>query len=241
MTPRYTMNPRYTQRVLVACLVPTAFLLLADAPAGATPPAVQHVTVTTTGLTAGQTYYTEFTLTDGSNTGDGNSTAAVSNLVFTNGTAGAALPSTSGNVTGSPGTTLMLHDGPAASGALADYAQGFTVLGPTSQFSFDLLLGATSVDVGATPDNFTFQILGSTQSPLATNGPTGVEFVTADYTSTTPLATSYHSMDLSTPVTAAATAPVPVSEASSAFSLGLFSLGLGGLILRSRRRTRPAG
>ena len=222
-----------------ACLIP-AVLLLAAAPASAAPLAVQHVTVVTTGLTVGQTYYTEFTLTDGSGTGDANSKAAISNLVFTNGTAGAVLPPTSGNVTGNPGTTLTLMDGPAASGPLADYAQAFTVFGPTSQFSFDLLLGATSLDAGGTPDNFTFQILGSNQAPLATNGPTGVEFVSADYTSTAPMATGYHSMGLATPVTATISAPSAVPEPPSAVTAAVFSLSVCGLLLRARRRVRPA-
>lgn len=231
------MNLRQTQSALAACLLPAALLLLGTAPAGAAPPAVQHVTVVATGLTVGQTYYTEFTLTDGSGAGNGNSTAAVSNLVFTNGTAGGVLPPTSGNVTGSlgAGTTLTLQDGPASSGPLADYAQAFTVLGPTSQFSFDLLLSATFVEAGPTPDNFTFQILGSSQMPLATNGPTGVEFVSADYTSTAPTATGYHSTGLGTTVTARVSAPTAVPELPSAVTAGLFSLSVCGLVLRARR------
>ncbi len=235
------MTLRSSTLALAACFVPVAFLLLDTAPAGAAPPAVQHVTVTTTGLTVGNTYYTEFTLTDGSGAGDGNSTAAVSNLVFTNGTAGAVLPPTSGNVTGNPGTTLTLMDGPAASGPLADYAQAFTVFGPTSQFSFDLLLSATSVEAGPTPDNFTFQILGSNQAPLATNGPTGVEFVTADYTSTAPTATGYHGTGALTSVRATISAPSAVPELPPAVTGAMFSLSVCALVLRARRRARLAG
>jgi hypothetical protein len=235
------MNPRNTQSVLVACLLPAALLLLAPAPAGAAPPATQHVTVFTTGLTAGQTYYTDFALIDGSGAGDGNSTAAVSNLLFTSGAAGAVLSPTLGNVTGSPDTTLTLTDGHAASGPHADYAQAFTVSDSTSQFSFDLLLGATSVDAGATPDNFTFQILDSNQSPLATNGPAGMEFVTADYTSTAPTATGYHSTDPGTPVTATVTGASVAPEPSSAVTGAIFSLSVCGLLLRARRRARHAG
>ena len=236
------MSLRLIHLALAACLAPAALLLLAGAPAGAAPPAVQHVTVITTGLTAGQTYYTEFTLTDAKGIGDGNSTAAVSNLVFTNGSLGAVLSPTYGNVTGALGTTLTLRDGPVASGPLADYAQAFTVSGLTSQFSFDLLLSAASVDAGPTPDNFTFQILdsGINNPPLATSGPTGVEFVTADYTSTAPTAFGYHSTGLPTPVGATISAPSSVPEPAPAFTLAFFGLGLGGLILRARRRALPA-
>ena len=224
------MSLRHTTFALAA-------LALVAAPAGA---AIQLVTVNTTGLTAGDTYYAEFTLTDGSGTGDGNSTAAISDLTFVNGSLGAVLPPATGNVSGGlgPADTLTLQDGPAASGPTADFAQAFTVSSPASSFSYALDLAATSVDT-PTPDNFTMQILDSTQTALATTGPTGIEFVTADYTTTSPAATGYQSTDpgISPPVTATVTSEVAATpEPSQAGMLALMTLGLGGLLWRARRR-----
>ena len=56
-----------------------------------------------------------------------------------------------------------------------------------------------------------------------------MEFVTADFTSTAPTATGYHSTGL----TAKVSAPSAVPEMPSAVTAALFSLSVGGLILRA--------
>ncbi|BDI33586.1 hypothetical protein CCAX7_56370 [Capsulimonas corticalis] len=224
-----------------AALTLTACALAAAAPAQA---GTQHVTVTTGALNGAGTYYVEFTLTDGSGLGDGNSFAGVSNFSVNGGSLGAVLPPTTGDVTGSLGAghTLGLTDSNAGSGGLADFAQGFTITNPSATLGFDLTLTDTSVDP-VTPDGFTFQLLDGSFNPIATTGPTGTELVGADFTSISPGATGYSSNGVYSPPIIATISPVvsaTVPEPSAYAALALGALTLGGVMLRGRRRARVA-
>lgn len=155
-----------------------------------------NVSLNTVALNGLGTFFVEFQLTDGSATGgNNNSQVVISNFSLSGGALGAVLPPTLGNVSGSlaPAGTLTLRDGPAASGPVADFAQAFSITGAASLLRFDLLLTGTGVDA-PTPDKFSFLLLDSARNPLATNGPTGAEFVSADFVSTAPEPAAYSSI-----------------------------------------------
>jgi hypothetical protein len=74
-------------------------------------------------------FYFNFHLTDGDQTGDGDSRADIFNLALTGGSLGAVLPPTTGDAQGNLNTTLTLRDSDAAVSGLADFAQAFTITG----------------------------------------------------------------------------------------------------------------
>lgn len=183
------MKKRQITRYLIAAVVAGGALL------GASACHAQAYTVSLdTSLLKGLgNFFVEFQLTDGSAAGgNANSQAVVSNFSLTGGALGSALPAL-GNTAGSLTTGLTLVDGPAASGPVADFAQAFSVSSGTSLLRFDVNLSATGVDA-PTPDKFSFLILDSAQNSLSTNGPTGAEFVSADFTTTAPTPAGYSSV-----------------------------------------------
>ncbi len=119
-----------------------------------------HVNVNTSNLTAGNTYYAEFTLSDGHvpslGAPDMNNSVLLNNFTFGGGMAGAVLPPNIGNASGNFNSGIMLADGD--SGGVADLAQGFK---PGSALMFDVHFPTTNVDAGGTPDVFTVKFLNS--------------------------------------------------------------------------------
>ena len=221
-----------------------AGLLLAAAPARAQ---TRTITLNTGLLNGASTFYLDFSLFNGGGpAGDGNSTAVVSGFSLMGGTLGTVLAPTTGDVTGDLGSTLTLRDDNAGSSGAADFAQAFTVNSSSSTLTFNLNLSASSVDA-APPDDFQFQILDSAQKPLATNGPTGVELVNANYNSKSPVPLGFTTQSTSTlapgtvdtdfPGIKATVTNAPVPEAFMTASFGLLlTLGLGGLALSARLR-----
>jgi hypothetical protein len=202
----------------------------------------QHVSITTGALNGLGTYYVEFTLTDGSGLGNGNSFAGVSNFSINGGVLGAVLPPTLGDVSGALGgaNTLGLADTNAGTGGLADFAQGFTINSATGTITFDLTLAGAGVEP-VTPDAFTFQLLDGSFTPIATSGPVGSELVASDFTTLTPTATGYHSDGVYEPSIVATLTPITAVPEPGAFaSLALGAFALSALLLCGRRRSHMA-
>jgi len=193
-----------------------------------------NVAIDTSSLDGLGTYYVEFQVTAGS-APFGDSQATISNFNLTGGTLGAILPPTQGNVAGSLPGTLILTDGPAIFGPIADFAQAFSVTNTTSNLSFGLQLAASTVNTPI-PDGFTFMILDGSQVPLPTTGPTGVEFVSADFTSTTPIPQVYGTASNSPVIipTPNLTTSTAVPESNAICLLGSLSLSIIRLLIRRR-------
>lgn len=115
-------------------------------------------------------FYLDFQFNDGSGTNDGNNTVTVDG--FNVAGVGAAVPS--GGGTGDLGSSIVLTD----STFFNEVFQQFT---PTSLLQFQVNL-TTNVDLGSTPDEFTFAILwGSSQLDIPTTNPNSA-FLTIDIT-----------------------------------------------------------
>jgi len=128
----------------------------------------------------------DFQLNDGSQTGDGNNTATISNFVFAGATAGgpSGSPTTaSGGVTGSLASTVSLTD----TSDFNEFTQAFTPgtsPGSTLSFSVDL---TTNVDAGPTPDQFSFAILDNLGDEIPTVDPSGANtLITVNIDSSSP-------------------------------------------------------
>ena len=207
-------------------------------------PAQTTVLLTTDALNAQGTFYIDFQLLDGNGIGDGNSSVVVSALSLLGGSLGPALPVT-GSVTGDPtapgGLTLIDSD----SGGVAEYQQAFTVSSPTSQLRFTLDLGASAPFDTPLSDIFNFILLQSDGvTPLPTDGPTGVELVTATFPapapSPPPPPPTLASYGTAPGSPAALNAPLLISAGSLApepSSLLLVTLGAFGIFRSLRRRT----
>jgi len=220
----------------VAALLSLTCLTLCALPVQA---GTRHVTIDTTGLEDLGTFAVEFTVTDGSSTGDGSCQAILSNFQIAGGAMGSPLPPVIGSVTGdlNGGSILTLTDADASASGLADFAQSFTVTGSSSSLSFDLTLNSTSVDDPA-PDLFICQILDSSQAAIATTGPTGTELVLGTFTTTNTSAVGYSSTggSYTPPVVAIVSDAIIAPEPGTMALLALGTLGIGGLAIRSRTR-----
>jgi len=126
------------------------------------------VTVNTSALTPGSTYYAEYTLSDGtvlsSSSPSTNNTVVLSAFTLGGGTLG-TVQSPFGNASGNMGSTVTLADGDA--GGVADFAQGFT---PGSALKFNVNM-TTVHNSGGIPDVFTMYLLDSGFNPITTNAP----------------------------------------------------------------------
>jgi hypothetical protein len=107
-------------------------------------------------------FYIDFQLIDGSGTGDANNTVKITNFLFGGGDAvGSPLPPI-GGASGDLSSFVSITD----NSFLNEFTQQFN---PGSKFSFTVNL-TTNVDVGPTPDAFSFAILDNTLAPLPTTG-----------------------------------------------------------------------
>lgn len=199
------------------------------------------VTLNTSALAGGSAYFLDFQFVDGGLTADGNGLAKLSGF-SSSGLSFSPAQSYGTGVSGALGTGLTLTDTDPS--GVDEFQQKFTAgpPGTTSQVQFTLRLAPSSVDAG-TPDTFSFAVLDGGGSALPTNGPTGGELVSSNFTSLAPpLDPAYHTVNTAgspdTPfLQPTFSAPQPVPEASSAVSLGLLGLlGLGGLALARRRK-----
>ena len=195
-----------------------------------------HVQVDTSNLTAGSTYYTEFTFSDGHvqslATADTNNSVTLSNFTFGLGASGAVLSPLVGNAAGSTASSVLLADGD--SGGVADEAQAFT---PGSILGFDATV-TTNADAGGTPDIFTFFILDSATNALPTNAPGSSPnaFVRLDITGpgiTLSSVNTYGNSIVPVP------APAVTATSTATPEPGTLALGIGGSLgaaLTARRR-----
>jgi hypothetical protein len=91
-----------------------------------------------------------------------------------------------------------------------------------------------------TPDKFSFLILDSALNPLATNGPTGAEFVSADFTATAPVPTAYASTGsprlVATVTPLQPTQVIPEPGTLGSLAVGATAFPLSGALRRHRRR-----
>jgi hypothetical protein len=121
-----------------------------------------HVNVDTHLLTAGDTYYAEFTLSDGAVAGlgmaDTNNSVLLDHFNLGTGMIGPVLAPNIGNASGDMNSSVMLADGDPTSSGVADLTQAFT---PGSNLNFDVHLPTTNVDAGPVPDMFTIRFLNS--------------------------------------------------------------------------------
>lgn len=195
-----------------------------------------HVLFDTSVLNPASTYYTEFTLSDGSvvnpGTPDTNNTVTFSNFLFGGGASGGSLPET-GNSSGSTASTVTLTDGDA--GGVADHAQAFT---PGSFLSFDVTT-TTNADAGGVPDSITFYLLDSTLNQLPTNGPvdTPNTFFRLDLTGpgvTVADVGAYGGSPVAAPSISGPAASTP-EPGSVMFGI---SVAFGGSLLALRRRSK---
>lgn len=204
-----------------------------------------HVNANTSNLTAGQTYYAEFTLSDGHvaslGTPDTNNSVLINNFTFGGGMAGAVLPPNIGNASGNFSSGIMLADGDP--GGAADLAQGFK---PGSAMNFDVHFPTTMVDAGGTPDMFTLKFLNSTTNEF-TNSFFDI-FVELDLNSPvlTPGNVQTHSGNdpannalIPAPLITPLGSP-PVPELVNVFSLGGLLLAGGSGLWLQRRRLRKS-
>lgn len=107
-----------------------------------------------------------FLLTDGSGTGDHNTTITISNFQFgTGGTGGGVTSDSEGGFSGNLSTGVTLID----SSFFNLFGANFT---PGNQLSFAASIVSTSLD-SPTPDLFEFVILNSSGSPVPTTDPSG--------------------------------------------------------------------
>ncbi len=144
-----------------------------------------HVNVDTSSLIGGL-FNIEISLSDGqvgnSLPADGNNTLNVNNFNLGGGTAGAILPPTMGDATGTIATGFTLKDDVTVN--VTDIAQGFTA---GSSLQFDVQ-SSTNLDASGTPDNFLICILDANgNNYLPTSDPSGNNgIVSVDISSSTP-------------------------------------------------------
>lgn len=164
----------------------------------------------------------DFQLNDGSAVGDGNNWATLNHFQFGGGSAvGGA--TTFGGATGNLTSGISLAD---TDWSFNELYQGFL---PGSWLTFDLTL-STHVDLGGTPDSFSFAILDGNLMNLPTLAPGTDALIQIDIDGASPAVATYASLDGLISVSA-----TPVPEAST---YGLCGLGLLALVALKRRFRR---
>jgi len=210
------------KRLAIAVMVAVWVLAMAVAPVRAD--SLFNVSVSTTALVSNSSgpFQIDLQLIDGSGTGDANNTATVTGFNFGGG-ALSGTPTNIGGVTGDLSSTVTLVD----SGFFNNFQQSFTA-GSTLSFMVDL---TTNLDVGGTPDAFTFAILDNLGNNITTSDPGG-SLLTVNLNSATPTVTSFAGTGNYATVSAIVTTPEPGT-------LTLLATGIsGGLIALGRRRRR---
>lgn len=164
----------------------------------------------------------DFQLNDGLGIGDGNNWATLNNFQFGG---GSAVPgaTTFGGAWGSLSSGITITD----TDPFNEFYQGFN---PGSWLSFDLTL-TTHVDMGGTPDIFSFAILDGGLMNLATQSMGSDAFVEINIDSSMPSIATFASADRL--ITASA---MPIPEPST-YGLGAAALlALVGMYRRFRQR-----
>src|SRR5262249_21656021 len=119
-----------------------------------------------------------FVLTDGSGADDGNNTATLSSFSFGGGSAGPVVFAV-GGASGGLVSSVILRDTSFFNELSASFSPG-------ASLSFMLQL-TTSLDAGATPDQFSFVLLRGDGTTVPTSDPTGVNsLITVDFDAATP-------------------------------------------------------
>lgn len=180
----------------------------------------------------------EFQFNDGSGLGDANNSVVLSNFAFGGGGA-VGVPTLFGGASGELATTVTLTD----SDFFNQFIQEFT---PGTSLSFTGLL-TTNLDVGGTPDQFSFAILDSLGFEIPTLGTVNT-FVTIDINSAAPPILTFPS-DPTTPP-AAGGPPIDIAMPQAQLvpeptSFSLLAVGTLGLVVANgwnhRRRTANQG
>jgi hypothetical protein len=180
----------------------------------------------------GGPYALAFQLTDGSGTGDGNTTVTINNFnLGTGGSPGAALgpPFTFGNAAGNLSSSVVLTDSDPS--GFNELAQRFT---PGDKLSFTVTIDWTGYDSPA-PDSFSMLILqGNSNDPMPTKDPNDSAFVLVDVTgdSASP---QFFGSDGGSPILNAPQL-VPEPATISLLCVGLVGAGL----VRLRRKNQAA-
>jgi hypothetical protein len=168
-------------------------------------------------------FYLDFQLNDGSGgiTGNGNNTATLSGFAFDGGSA-ANNPVTFGGASGSLTSDVVITDSDFSN----EFYEGFTP-GSTLRFLLELTANAES----PAPDQFSFAILYSMDSPLPEIPTESVSdvFVEIDIDSKSPTVRTYagDGIAIAAPVVTRVSVPEPASVA-------LLAIGLIGLLLTRR-------
>jgi hypothetical protein len=190
------------------------------------------VSVNTSALVGAGDFYLEFTLNDGSGSGNGNNTVIVDNFDFGGGSEGGlSLFPYLGDVSGDTTIGLTFKD----TDLQADYMQSFTAGGT---LTFRITLPTANVD-SPNPDAFYFAILDSGQSAIPTNSPISPSvFLSVDITGGLPIINRYHSDTSQTPIDIGAPTATfdagPVPEPAMTLPM----VALFGLAAYLRKRSR---
>jgi hypothetical protein len=174
-----------------------------------------------------------FQLNDGSGTGDANNTAILSNFQFGGGSA-SGLPTLFGGATGDLSSGITLTD----SSFFNAFAQPFN---PGGLLVFSLQM-STNVDLGGTPDEFSFSILDSSGAPIPTTGFVDAFFI-LDIDSSNPTPQSFGSDPSRLPqgggggITMDAPIFAVVSPEPGTFILLCTGCGMGLILFKKRKLT----
>ena len=165
----------------------------------------------------------DFQLNDGSGLGDGNNTASLSNFKFGGGSAvGGA--TTSGGATGDLTSGINITD---SDWTFNEFYQGFL---PGNWLSFNLSL-STNLDLGGTPDLFSFAILDGNLMNLATQSLGSDNFLEINIDSLKPSVATFASSDGSV--------NLHVPEAGGTLGLLFGAMLVLGGVQRLNRRVLP--